>query len=225
MPFDKELRFVVFDCDGTLVDSGHNVVAAMQGAFESEGLPNPEDNDVRRQIGLHLTEAIANLHPLGDRDTHLRMTDRYKQVSLSQHLAGDASEPLYPGCLEVLRDLHARGAVLGIATGKSRRGLDRTLEAHGITGLFSSLKTADDGPGKPNPRILQDAMAEVGANPWNTAVIGDTIFDVSLAVNAKAHGIGVSWGYHPPAELEKAGARTVAERYEDLPGILEAIWT
>lgn len=220
----EETRFVVFDCDGTLVDSGHNVVAAMQGAFESENLNPPSPNDVRHQIGLHLIEAIANLYPAGAPETHLRMTQTYKDIATDHHLQGVATEPLYPGCIEVLRALVDEGAVLGVATGKSRRGLDRTLANHGIAGLFTNLKTADDGPGKPNPAILQDAMAEVGANPWNTVVIGDTMFDMALAVNAQAHAVGVSWGYHAPDSLAQAGARAVAESYADVPGLLQMIW-
>ncbi len=224
MPFDKELRFIVFDCDGTLVDSGHNVVSTMQGAFEAENLPPPADSDIRQQIGLHLLEVIENLHPEGERDAHLRLREHYRDVAHAKQDSDDLSEPLYPGCEQVLRDLHARGAVLGVATGKGRRGLIHTLENHGLSEIFTCLKTADDGPGKPHPQILEDAMAEVGANPWNTVVIGDTIFDINLAINAKAHGLGVSWGYHPPTELERAGAHAVANTYDEIPKLLETIW-
>ncbi|NMM46608.1 HAD-IA family hydrolase [Rhodospirillaceae bacterium KN72] len=217
---------IVFDCDGTLVDSGHIIVDTMSAAWRAEGLTPPAADDIRHQIGLPLGQAIANLHPDGDRDSVDRLCDAYKNVFVSGRNIGAHQEPLYDGCADVLALLAAEDAyLLGVATGKGRRGLDHTLERHGIGRHFHVLKTADDGPGKPNPHILQDAMAETGASPWNTVVIGDTIFDIGMAVSAGAHAIGVSWGYHPPHELRKAGARSVADLFHDIPALVREIWT
>jgi len=98
-----------------------------------------------------------------------------------------------------------------------------TLEKHGIAPHFRVLKTADDGPGKPNPKILHDAMAEMGVTPWQTVMIGDTVFDMAMAKSAGTHAIGVSWGYHAPDDLRDAGAQAVAERFGELPGLIDTL--
>ncbi len=221
---DTPLRLVVFDCDGTLVDSGHIIVAAMRAAWAAEGLAEPEDPLIRRQVGLPLVEAIGNVAHEHDADMHHRLAEHYKQVFVTGRIEGLHDEPLYPGCREVLDALAGEGAILAVATGKGRRGLMSTLERHGIGHHFTILKTADDGPGKPNPDILIDAMAEVGADPWNTVMIGDTIFDVTMAVRARAKAVGVGWGYHPPDELRRAGAHALADAFEDVPRLLRGLW-
>jgi phosphoglycolate phosphatase len=221
----SELRLIVFDCDGTLVDSGHIIVSIMTSVWKAEGLTPPEADLMRRQIGLSLMQAIANLYPEGDADIHARLTEGYKQESCRLQSSNVHEEPLYEGCADVLMTLAAQdGYILGVATGKGRRGLDHTLKHHGIADHFSILKTADDGPGKPHPQILQDAIQEIGVTPWQTAVIGDTIFDIGMAVRAGAHAIGVSWGYHSPEELKRAGARAVARHYHEIPALLADIW-
>lgn len=221
-----EPRLIVFDCDGTLVDSGHIIVSTMAAAWAAEGLPPPAAELVRRQIGLPLIQAVENLHPDGDADSHHRLTEGYKNVFVTGRRVEAHEEPLYDGCAVVLEALAAEETyVLGVATGKGRRGLNHTLERHGIGRHFTVLKTADDGPGKPNPDILIDAMDEIGVTPWQTVVIGDTVFDVGMAVRAGAHAIGVSWGYHPPEELSRAGARAVAREFAEIPAILQSIWS
>ena len=126
--------------------------------------------------------------------------------------------------VEVLEQLAAQDVLLAIATGKSRRGLDRTLKHHGLGGHFTILKTADDGPGKPNPGILLDAIAEAGASPLSTVMIGDTVFDVAMARSAGAYAIGVGWGYHEPVELDAAGAHAILDHFSDLPPTLDKLW-
>jgi phosphoglycolate phosphatase len=222
---DSPLRLVVFDCDGTLVDSGHIIVAAMRAAWAVEGLPEPSDALIRRQVGLPLVEAIGNVAHAHDAIMHNRLAGHYKEVFVTGRLDGLHDEPLYPGCREVLETLAADDSViLAVATGKGRRGLMSTLERHAIGHHFTLLKTADDGPGKPNPDILIDAMAEVGVDPSNTVVIGDTVFDVTMAVRANVRAIGVGWGYHPPEELKKAGASALAEGFADVPPMLRGLW-
>ena len=219
------LKFVVFDCDGTLVDSAHIIVATMEVAWEREGLAPPNPADVRHQVGLPLVEAIANLHPEGHPDLHRRLADHYRDAFHDARIKSLHTEQMYAGCREVLEELAEAGVVLGVATGKGPRGLLNSLESNGIRDFFTILKTANDGPGKPNPHILIDAMREVGAEPEDTVVIGDTIFDITMAVRANAYGIGVNWGYHPRDQLEQAGACHIAERFSDLPGQLQEIWS
>lgn len=214
---DTPLRLAVFDCDGTLVDSGHIIVAAMRAAWAGEGLPPPDDASIRRQVGLPLVQAIANVADGHPAETHHRLAERYKEVFVTGRLDGLHDEPLFPGCREALDTLAEAGFILAVATGKGRRGLEATLEKHGLAPYFTILKTADDGPGKPNPDILIDAMAETGVEPWNTVMIGDTIFDVTMAVSARAKAVAVGWGYHPPQELRRAGAHALAERFDDVP--------
>lgn len=215
-------RLIVFDCDGTLVDSQHFISASMQHAFAAAGREAPAFDAVRAVIGLSLDEAVARLAPDLDDDERVAMVRAYRDAFFELRTNGEP-EPLYPGCRECLLELHAGGDLLGVATGKGRRGLRAILEAHGLFDLFTTLKTADDGPGKPNPEILLLAMAECGVGPDRTLMVGDTTFDVELAVNAGIRAIGVDWGYHPASSLRAAGAVEVAESYAALPGILDRI--
>lgn len=211
-----QLRLAVFDCDGTLVDSQHNIVAAMEAAWRARGLRPLPPASVRRVVGLPLLEAISILHPLGSKEIHLSLTEDYKNAFHSLRQQPDHHEPLYPGTVEALDAMEAAGFGLAVATGKSRRGLDATLERHGIQGRFLTLKTADDGPGKPHPHMLEAAMAEAGVGPAATLMVGDTIFDIEMARNAQVRSIGVSWGYHDPDELHAAGAAGVIDDFGEL---------
>jgi phosphoglycolate phosphatase len=221
----SEPRLIVFDCDGTLVDSAHVIVSTILAVWEEAGLGPLDHRAVRRRIGLPLLGVMADLHPGGSEDDHLALADAYRRKNRAAMEAFGLEEPLFEGCLEVLDELAGRDdAVLAVATGKGRRGLSHTLQSHGIMDRFAVLKTADDGPGKPNPTILLDAMAETGASPWNTVVIGDTIFDIGMATGAGTHAIGVSWGYHAPHDLKRAGARAVADDFAEIPALLNDLW-
>jgi len=209
-------RLVVFDCDGTLVDSQHNIVASMAASWRANELPPPPAANVRRVVGLPLLEAIVNLHPQGSREVHMSLVDCYKDAFYSLRQQPDHREPLYPGTVEALDAMEAAGYLLAVATGKSLRGLNATLERHGLEGRFATLKTADDGPGKPHPHMLEAAMAETGAGPASTVMIGDTIFDIEMARNAQVRSIGVSWGYHDPTELHTSGAAGVIDEFGEL---------
>lgn len=217
-------RLAVFDCDGTLVDSQHMIVAAAETAWRGYGIEPPSADSVRRGVGLPLGEAIARLHPEGGPDDHAALCGLYKEAFYAQRARPDHHEPLYPGAVEALNALSESGVLLAVATGKSRRGLVHTLDSHGLLGRFAALKTADDGPGKPNPHMLLEAMAETGAMPADTVMIGDTTFDIHMAVAARTPSVGVSWGYHDPAELTEAGALGIVDRYDELGGALAAIW-
>ncbi|MBI4182539.1 MAG: HAD-IA family hydrolase [Proteobacteria bacterium] len=218
------LRLAVFDCDGTLVDSQHAIAAAVSAAWAASaatrGLPPPGPGEVRRVVGLPLEEAIARLFPAGSAADVAALTGLYKLAFAERRHAPDYDEPLFAGALDALAEIERAGVLLGIATGKSRRGLLATLERHGLERRFAVLKTADDGPGKPNPHLLLAAMAETGVEAAATAMIGDTTFDIVMARGAGCAAIGVAWGYHPPAELRAAGAHAVVDRYPDLPMVV-----
>ncbi|RED52512.1 HAD-IA family hydrolase [Aestuariispira insulae] len=218
------LRFVVFDCDGTLVDSQYGIFAAMAFAFEQAGLPAPARADVTAQVGLPLEEGVANMLPGESADLHRKIGHDFHAAIYEHKLPATRQARLFPHCRKILHTLNDEGYVLGIATGMGRRGLERTLGEQDLEGLFTVTKTADDGPGKPNPAILQDAIAEVGADPKDTVMIGDTVFDIQTAVNARTLAIGVDWGYHGTDALKRAGARMVVSDFREIPDCLEKIW-
>ncbi|MDA0655587.1 MAG: HAD-IA family hydrolase [Proteobacteria bacterium] len=216
---------VVFDCDGTLIDSGHNIVTAMSEAWRRYGLEPPPANTIRRIVGLKLDEAITKLMPI-DCDVEVaNLVEAY--IDAFSRFRDDPGyvEPLYPGVRKCLEDLSAAGYGLGVATGKSQRGLARTLGGHKLSDMFSVLKTADDGPGKPNPDILLDAMVEMGIVAQNTAMVGDTIYDMIMAKDAAAAAIGVSWGYHETNELLDSGAQTILNDCAELQPALQNLWS
>lgn len=219
-------RLVVFDFDGTLVDSQHRIVRAMVEAFAAHGLSAPTAEVVRRVVGLPLEIAIARLLPdPDDWRTAVRVADRYRDAYHAGDAEPDHDEPLFPGARENLALLDRSGVLLGIATGKGRRGLKASLERHGLAHHFATSQTGDDGPGKPDPAMLRRAMAEVGAAPRETVMIGDTSFDMEMAANAGVPGIGVAWGYHGPDELMAGGAARVIGTFDDLLPALSALAT
>jgi phosphoglycolate phosphatase len=215
------ISLAVFDIDGTLVDSQHGIVHAMGEAFDAANLPAPNHAEVRRVVGLKLENAVARLLPEPDWDLAHRVADFYRDSFVALRGRADYHEPLYPGALEALAALQRGGLNLGVATGKNRRGLMITLEKHRLTGVFSTLKTADDGPGKPDPAMLLAAMGELGALPQETVMIGDTTYDMDMATSAETHAFGVSWGYHDPEELRGSGASTILETFGDLAHALD----
>jgi phosphoglycolate phosphatase len=205
-------RLAVFDCDGTLVDSGATIYAALAESLGGNDIAVPPPEVCRRIIGLSLVEAIAQLTPqLGDRD-HRRLAEDYKSAFMAMRAAGRVEEPLFDGVLELLDALEADGWLLAVATGKSDRGLRHCLDQHGIHARFVSLQTADRHPSKPHPSMVDEAIADACAEPGSTIVIGDTSFDMAMAAAAGARGIGAAWGYHEPGELLAAGAVAVAAR-------------
>jgi phosphoglycolate phosphatase len=214
-------RLIVFDFDGTLVDSLQFIVTAMSRAFEDQGFEAPAPAAVRRIVGLRLEEAAARLLPdSSDTDTAERVAGAYRAAFQDMRARNLIDEPLYPGVRETLTLLNRPEVCLGIATGKSRRGLISSLERHDLSELFVTLKTSDDGPGKPHPEILHRAMADVGAGPEETVVIGDTNYDMEMAGNAGVSALGVAWGYHGAEELRASGAAEVVDTFPDLPSCL-----
>ncbi len=217
-------RLAVFDCDGTLVDSQANICRAMEACFAEHRLDPPGRDAIRRIVGLSLIPAIAKLAPEAEMRQHEAMADAYKRAFWA--MRGDRSldpEPLFDGVADAIAALHDAGWLLGVATGKSDRGLSHILDHHGLTHRFVTLQTADRHPSKPHPAMLEAAIAQAGAAPETTAMIGDTSFDIEMAVAAGAHPVGVAWGYHAPDELHAAGARDIATDAHALPALLAAL--
>lgn len=209
-------RLAVFDCDGTLVDSLHNIAGAMDDCFVQSGLPAPDRAAVRRIVGLSLPQAMAVLAPGHDADA---LSDRYKLCFQAMRARGAVKEVLYDGIVAALDALEADGWLLGVATGKSDRGLKLVLEHHGLSRRFVTLQTADRHPSKPHPAMIHTAMAEAGAEARDTVMIGDTSFDIRMALAAGVRAIGVGWGYHAPAELFAEGAHGVASHPAELAAL------
>jgi phosphoglycolate phosphatase len=214
-------RLAVFDCDGTLADGAANICQAMDDCFVDAGLPVPGDAATRRIVGLSLPEAMRVLHPGGAETDHLSLAERYKRVFQRLRAQGMAPDPLFAGIAETLAALDRAGWLLGVATGKSDRGLGLCLDHHGLTSRFVTLQTADRHPSKPHPSMIETAMAEAGAAPETTAMIGDTSYDMAMARAAGVKAIGVTWGYHDREELIDAGAHAIADTPADIIRLLE----
>jgi len=217
------LKLVVFDCDGTIVDSQHMIVAAMEQAFTGSGLPMPGRTAILSVVGLSLEQAVRRLLPPAI-DTDIgALAEAYKSAFGELRRDKAHQEPLYPGVREALRTLaNEPGVLLGVATGKSRRGLAAVLEREGLADLFVTIQTADTHPSKPHPAMLRAAMAEAGTDAHRTLMVGDTTYDIGMARDAGARAIGVAWGYHPVSELEAAGAHRVLADSLMLSGALSA---
>ncbi|SEP15536.1 phosphoglycolate phosphatase [Salinihabitans flavidus] len=217
----SDLRLVVFDVDGTLVDSQGDILAAMGMAFGGLGLPVPARETVLGIVGLSLDAAMPRLALHADGSVHARLAEGYKTsyMQLRAEAGVERSSPLYPGARDALERLAARPEViLGVATGKSQRGLDKLLEGHGLERMFLTRQVADHHPSKPHPSMLLAAMAEVGATPEQTVMIGDTSYDMEMARAAGIPAIGVSWGYHDRTEL--TAAHSVIDAFEALDAAL-----
>lgn len=210
------IRLAIFDCDGTLVDGQANICTAMERCFTAAALEPPSRESSRRVVGLSMIEAMQMLLPDGDAGLHAHLADGYRREFHAMRGEGLVDEPLYDGITDLLDALDADGWLLGIATGKSDRGLRLCLEAHGLASRFVTLQTADRHPSKPHPSMIAQALADAGAQAGAALMIGDTSYDMAMAKAAGAVAIGVAWGYHPEEELRAAGAAHVARHPRDL---------
>jgi phosphoglycolate phosphatase len=214
-------HLAIFDCDGTLVDGQANICMAMEHAFEEAAMIPPPRHATRRIVGLSLVEAMQVLLPDADDTLHREMAERYKASFFTLRGNGLVDEPLYDGIAALLSELDESGWLLGVATGKSDRSLERCLDFHGIKGLFVTWQTADRHPSKPHPSMIYQALADASTTASDTVMIGDTVYDIHMGVTAGCKTIGVGWGYHPLDELREAGADYLVETMDELHNVLK----
>ncbi len=215
-----DLRLIIFDVDGTLVDSQNEIVGAMTTAFEATGHVAPVREAILSIVGLSLPVAVRALAPHLPEDEVTTIVDGYRACFMNRRVGG-ATPPLYPGALDVLGQLHGHEqTLLGVATGKSRRGLVHLLEAHALDRFFVTRQVADDHPSKPHPSMLMACLRETGAAAGQGIMVGDTSFDIEMGRAAGFRTIGVTWGYHGKDRLHQAGADILVDRFEDMPAAM-----
>lgn len=217
----KDFKLAIFDCDGTLVDGQHMIISSMKSASEKCGIPYPGDGPVRRIVGLSLLEAITRVYPKISSADHNLLHKAFIEHFQYLRTLDDYHEPLYEGIRETILGLHEAGVLLGVATGKSKRGLHNTLNNHGLQDFFVTLNTADDGPGKPHPSMINVALSDTGVDKENAFMIGDTTYDILMAANAGVRSIGVTWGYHAEDELVSCGADHIIHNITELYNLVK----
>jgi phosphoglycolate phosphatase len=214
----RNYELIVFDWDGTLMDSATAIVASIQAAAVDMGLAAPSDERARHVIGLGLHDALRYAVPELERGRHEEMADRYRY----HYLLRDQELTLFEGIGELVRELAAAGYMLGVATGKSRQGLERALEVGRLQALFHGTRCGDECHSKPHPQMLEELMAEFGVTPDATLMIGDTTHDVEMAHNAGVSAVAVAYGAHPRQELESRSPLGCADTVSELAQWLRA---
>jgi phosphoglycolate phosphatase len=220
-----DLRLVIFDVDGTLIDSQEFILAAMRRAFASAGLETPADAATLGIVGLSLPQAMESLLPglaVSERDVLVQLyKDSFR--ALREESGGEAQSPFYPGARAALERLDGAGWLLSIATGKARRGLDHMVDSHGLRRLFVGTQSADDAPSKPHPGMVLNCLAATGARACQAVVVGDTEYDMEMARAAGARAVGVAWGYHGVDRLWRGGAEEIVKDFAALDAVLDGM--
>ena len=215
----QRLNLLVFDWDGTLMDSEARIVACIQAAIDDLSLEPRDVASIRNIIGLGLHEAISTLYPGSDNTLHQAMTDRYRYHFLT---ANPTRSELFPGAEETVRGLSEAGFLLAVATGKGRKGLDMVLDETGLGQYFHATRCADETFSKPHPQMLEELMEELGAEPGETLMIGDTEYDMQMATNARTHSLAVSYGVHEKERLLRHNPLHCLDAIDELDGWLQA---
>lgn len=215
------MKAVIFDVDGTLVDTHAIITSAMEAAFAAAGQPVPHPDARKSVIGLSLEEAMRRLSGL-EGPVVGELVHGYKTAYLASVSTGSAKEPLFEGARVALDTLRERSeTLLGLATGKAMRGVERMMNAHGLNDYFVTRQTPDNNPSKPHPGMLLRAMDECGVDRRDMVMVGDTTFDIEMARAARVPSIGVAWGYHPHEDLTAAGADVIIHEYAELVPVLD----
>lgn len=214
----KRYDFIVFDWDGTVMDSTAVIAGSIQAACRDLGLTIPGDEAARHVIGLGLVQALRYAVPDAPESMYEPLIERYRHHFLSQ----DQAIPLFHGARETMAELHAAGYRLGVATGKSRKGLDRALESTGLKQYFHATRTADQTFSKPHPAMLLELMNELAVTARRTLMIGDTTHDVQMAQNAGVDAVAVSYGAHPAEQLRALAPLALVQDFAELRAWLRA---
>lgn len=215
------LKLAVFDVDGTLIDSRATILKALQEAAHEVGITEPDYAMVRQIVGLSLVEAIVHMRPDLDAKTTKAYAHAYKERFVQYHADPDFHEPTFEGAHDCLMALKNDGWLMGVATGKSRRGVERMLDVYGWRDVFDCAFCADDGPSKPHPHMLELNLKAVGVDPHQAVMIGDTVHDLNMAMAAKVKAVGVSWGFHTAEELKTAEPLAIIDEFSVLKPLLD----
>jgi phosphoglycolate phosphatase len=193
----KRYDLIVFDWDGTVMDSTAVIAGSIQAACRDLGLPVPSDGAARHVIGMGLVQALRYAVPDAPESMHEPLVARYRHHFLAQ----DEAIPLFADARETIAELHSAGYRLAVATGKSRNGLERALQASDMAGYFHAMRTADQTFSKPHPAMLLEIMDELGATAERALMVGDTTHDLQMAINAGVDALGMTHGAHPVEQL------------------------
>jgi len=208
----RRFDLLIFDWDGTLMDSAGVIAACIQAASRDMGLPVPSHGEASHIIGLGLREALEHLFPNLAEAAYPELVDHYRRHYLSQ----DAEIPLFDGARELVAELHAGGHLLAVATGKARRGLDRAFEHSGLEPYFHASRTADETFSKPHPAMIEELLEELMIEPERALMIGDTSHDLQMASNAGIASLAAGYGAHPPENLSGFGPLAVCRSFPEL---------
>lgn len=218
MRTERRYALIVFDWDGTLIDSAAAIVECIQSTARDFGLPVPERERASHVIGLGLKDALHHAVPSLTPDRYAEFAERYRGYFTARE---DAMQP-FPGVRELLDRLSRRGHRLAIATGKTRRGLDRAIQASGLGSHFSASRCADETHSKPNPAMLIELMRELGTGAQDCLMIGDTTHDLEMAHQAGVDALAVAYGAHPAAALRALAPQRCVASVSELGRWLEA---
>ncbi len=215
------MRLVIFDLDGTLIDSVALIVDVLNGAFADAGMVAPDEKTMRSVSGIALREAMQILAPGATQEQAAVIVASYR----TRYLASEGKrEPMFDGAMAALDRLHADPeTILAVATGKGYSGAVTLLTRHGVVERFNSIETPTHNLSKPDPQMIDTAIKKSGVSRKQVAMIGDTVHDMRMARRAGVKAIGVAWGYHEPVELREAGAEVVIERFDQLDAALDQL--